>query len=77
MKVYVKEKFKPVYIVLDSQEEVDMLFSVVNFSPIKEALDAHDGVMGTFGMLHGELEVHSSQGYKKFHKSLDKYLRRA
>jgi hypothetical protein len=39
MKVIKTEKFEPVQIVLETQEEVDKLFAIINHSRIADAVD--------------------------------------
>jgi len=76
MKIYRKEeKFEPVCIELQSQEEVDAVYSIFNFSPITEAFSAH--AMGEqLSSLHRKLEKFRTENYNTFHTMLDKYIER-
>lgn len=78
MEIYEKEnEFKPVHIILETQKEVDMLFSIMNFTPITEAFDSHSEK--TSGMLHGlhyELNYYKSSEYENFHRLLNSHIGR-
>lgn|GEM_PF-3021319 len=76
MEIYQEEGFSPIHIVLKSQAEVDMLFSIVNFSPVTEVFDGFD-VARALSQLHHTLNEYSTAEYEKYHILLDGHIRRA
>ena len=67
-----KEEFKPVHIVLKSQEEIDQLFSVADFSPITYAFkNCNENYID---QLHELLMDYCSNDYERFHNILNKHL---
>ena len=68
MKVELVEKeFKPVKITLETQDEVDRLFAIINFIPIDEVLNLHED---NWALLWDELNQCKSSGYNKYHDRL-------
>jgi hypothetical protein len=61
------EKFVPVVVTLETQDEVDKLFAVVNFIPIARIVDDDDKL---FNLREGM----ESNGYSKYHKQLSELL---
>lgn len=55
--------FKPVVLILESQEEIDKVFSLVNYTPICKALK--------LGELYELLFTFKTDGYQTYHKILD------
>ena len=69
MKIFRDEQkyFKPVTIVLETQEEVNKIFAVANFNDICESLKLHD--------LYRDLQKFRDDGYYDFHRKLMKIFR--
>lgn len=68
MKMYTKgEKFKPVHIVLETQEEVNQLFSIFNFRPIVDAF--HECTFGN--LMQTKLSKFKNVDYINFHHQLE------
>ena len=63
MKVEKVDKFEPVQITLETQQEVDALYAVANFAPVGE-------VIGMLDQLR--IELPNSPGYSVYHERLDK-----
>ena len=72
MKVKTINQFTPVQITLETQEEVNQLFAVLNFNPVAEAIKSE-------GHVWQELREHLyaiQNGYSQWHKKLlDKFER--
>ena len=73
MKVEVKTEFRPVHITLETQDEVDRLFAIVNFVPIKEALGLY---RDNWALLWNKLCSLRSNNYSKYHDALDSSIQR-
>lgn len=67
MKVERMKEFMPVHITLETQDEVDALYAVVNFTPICNAIKV-------ISDLHAEFSC--SDRYKKYHNKLSESLER-
>ena len=65
MKVERMSKFEPVKITLETQEEVDAIYAVANFTPIGEAVQL-------FARLQEQMP-HSSE-YRDYHERLGRVL---
>ena len=70
MRVEVTEpkKFQPVKLVLETQEEVDKLFAIANFTPLAKLLDIEN--------VWELLDVRKSEAYVQYHDLLGKYWKR-
>lgn len=64
MRIENGKAFKPVHIVLESQEEVDKMFALFNHGPISNALQLGD--------LYGDFP--KTEGYGEWHVKLDKLM---
>lgn len=73
MKVEQTKSFTPVVITLESQEEVDALFAVLNYTPISDAIKSafKSEYMYTF------LDRYNTLGYSKYFLELEDRLRKA
>ena len=72
MRVSVKKALEPVTIVLETQEEIDIMYALFNYNPIADALGLEekpgwfdDG--GLYETLHGA----RSTDYEKYHNLLE------
>lgn len=76
MKVYKQEEeFKPVYIVLENQTEVDVLYSIFNYSPLLHAFDTnHKGAAYAINKLYQNLIKYHGPDSDKFFRIIDKAL---
>ena len=70
MKAYQEETFTPIHVVLESQEEVNAIFSILNFSPVAEAFDCL-GVASSLSRLRHILSEYNTPAYEEYHKMLD------
>jgi hypothetical protein len=66
--------FEPVHLILETQEEVDLVFSVFSFTPITEALN--DSLNCLAYRIYEELHRYHSCGYDRFMNYLRKNLTR-
>ena len=64
--------FKPIRITLETQDEVDRLFAIMNFVPIKNALDLYED---NWALLWHELRGRKTECYLKYHCKLDTILK--
>lgn len=58
------EVFAPVFIALITQEEVDKMFSIFNFSPISKAVEWPE--------MYQQLYLYKTENYEHWHHKLDK-----
>lgn len=68
MKVEIEHDFKPVKLVLETQEEVDKVYSLLNHLDLAECLD----IVGIFEIL----QPYRSKDYTKYHEKLQELLRK-
>jgi len=68
-----RDLFQPVTITLETQDEIDEMFAVFNFSPILSALDQFKGISHP---LFEALCKSRSSDYTRFWKVLDSNLER-
>lgn len=70
MKIETKEQIKvsPVIITLETQEEIDQLYAIINYVSIGENVLKMDD--NDWGKIHEELEARVSSGYIQWHKML-------
>ena len=66
-----KVPFQKVRIALENQEEVDQMFALLNYIPIKRALVHFNR---EWDNLYEILLQHKSEGYNKVHEKLDYFL---
>ena len=67
MKVEVTESVSPVIITLESQEEIDAIYALVNYGPISNLSDVYSSLYAR--MSSKDL---SGPGYSVFHKRIAK-----
>ncbi len=65
--------FNPVRITLETQDEVDRLFAILNFAPIEEAVDLNED---NWDFLYSELKKYKTDCYLKYHSKLDGSIQR-
>jgi len=76
MEVYTKEdKFIPVYIKLDTQEELNTLFAIFNFSPIIDSFDGHRSY-AFVDSLRRELSGYKTNEHDEFYRMLQSNIGR-
>jgi len=73
MKVETTKIIAPVKITLETQEEIDLLFSILNFVPITQALEIRN--QKPWDMLYNKLSDASSEKYMDYHWKLDRKLK--
>ena len=75
MKIKREETFKNVVITLENQVEVDVLFSIINFTPISYPLKTTDA-KEFLSELWEKMGDYKTSGYDKYHRILDNNLER-
>ena len=68
MKVERQNKFEPIYIILETQEEIDCIFALVNYNSIYELHTVYKD-------LHKKLTAYNSNGYITIHDKMIKKLK--
>ena len=67
--------FKPVRITLETQDEVDCLYALLNFSPIGDII-RRGSASPDWCVLYDKLSVYRSLNYSRYQDQLDKGLQR-
>jgi len=76
MEIYKEEgEFSPVHITLETQEEVNVIFSIANFSPVTHAFDSQAACI-KMRHLRDSLNKYKTLEYEKYHDLLNANIHR-
>jgi len=76
MQIKVIKKVEPVEITLETQEEIDLLYAILNFTPLSDALNLRE-TDSVWVKLYTKLIDVRSPSYENYHKKLGINLKSA